>query len=203
MITWTESIAEWDRHLPVVLVAPRATAEERYALARGLVAVALAVPAHEVRFETARNRPPKVTHPSNSGLCLSMASRGSWEAIALAACPIGVDVEVADAGEIPWNVLHRHEAALLAREDGTARARAFARLWSLKEAYLKALGLGLSREPESFAVLFIDAQAAVVEDPSAPQSSVHARTAWREIDGVQAAISAVLLETGASGVDRR
>lgn len=192
MITWVESIAEWDRRLPVVLIAHASV--NRYALARGLVAAALAVPAQDVRLETVKDQPPKVADPVDSGLRLSLASRGPWAAIALAAGPVGVDVEVeSEAGEIPWNVLHPRETALLVDEDGMAKARAFARLWSLKEAYLKALGVGLSREPASFAVRFIDAQAAAVEDPCAPLGRVHARTVWRETDGMRAAVSAILI----------
>ena len=81
----------------------------------------------------------------------------------------------------------------LSRQVGSERASGFARLWSLKEAYLKALGTGLSREPSSFAVCFRDHETAAIEDPLEPAVIVAARTTWREAGGSPFAISAVLL----------
>jgi 4'-phosphopantetheinyl transferase len=99
--------------------------------------------------------------------------------------------------DIPWNVLHPAEAATLRSHDASARARAFARLWSLKEAYLKALGTGLLREPSSFVVRFVEEARATIDDPSASRGVVAAETVWRSAGGMTAAISAVLLAPGA------
>jgi phosphopantetheinyl transferase len=78
---------------------------------------------------------------------------------------------------------------------GEARARAFARLWSVKEAYVKALRAGL-REAESFAVDFsnTNAEAALITDPFATAQSVYASTVWRTAQGRCAAVSAVVRE---------
>ena len=45
------------------------------------------------------------------------------------------------------------------------RALAFARLWAAKEAYVKALGTGFARAPESFAVTLLSPDRFAVTDP--------------------------------------
>ncbi|WP_323181877.1 4'-phosphopantetheinyl transferase superfamily protein [Streptomyces sp. NBC_00424] len=70
--------------------------------------------------------------------------------LAFASAPVGVDVEevvrpdvIADTAD----VLHPREAAELAALPAGERARAFTRVWTRKEAYLKGLGVGLSENP--------------------------------------------------------
>jgi phosphopantetheinyl transferase len=102
-------------------------------------------------------------------------------------------VEIVDGrGEVPWNVLHPSEAAFLAGLTGEDRARAFARLWSLKEAYLKARRTGLSREPSSFAVRFTGEETAAVQDPLTPDARMLARTLWREAGEVCGVFSVIV-----------
>lgn len=78
---------------------------------------------------------------------ISSASRENIALFGLSAQKIGVDVELAAAMDVPWNILHRREKAALAALPEAARAAAFLRLWTAREAYVKALGLGLRREP--------------------------------------------------------
>ncbi|MFK0097800.1 4'-phosphopantetheinyl transferase family protein [Streptomyces sp. NPDC091040] len=68
--------------------------------------------------------------------------------IAVAAVPVGVDVQrVPRTGTVDALLprLHPAERAGLSRVPRAARAAAFARLWTRKEAYLKGLGTGLAR----------------------------------------------------------
>ncbi|MEU2021528.1 4'-phosphopantetheinyl transferase superfamily protein [Streptomyces sp. NPDC016469] len=68
--------------------------------------------------------------------------------IAVAAVPVGVDVQrVPRAGTVDALLprLHPAEREGLSRVPRAARAAAFARLWTRKEAYLKGLGTGLAR----------------------------------------------------------
>ena len=195
MISWIESLSGWDGGLPTTLIGTGLTPDERRACPQALAAGALNLDLDMVRVEQAEGRPPVVAQPAGSGLFLSSTRRGPFTATAVAASRVGVDVEIVDpGGEVPWNVLHPDEAALLRQQDGDGRALAFARLWSLKEAYLKALGIGLFREPSGFAVGFVDAENASFDDLLASPGVLEAKTTWRTLEGIVAAISAVVLE---------
>lgn len=67
---------------------------------------------------------------------------------------VGVDVErVADAGDLlalARQSFSPAEAAHVAELSGAARVEAFFAYWTLKEAYVKARGLGLSLDPTAF-----------------------------------------------------
>ncbi|MCX5442020.1 4'-phosphopantetheinyl transferase superfamily protein [Streptomyces sp. NBC_00056] len=68
--------------------------------------------------------------------------------IGVAGSPVGVDAErVPDPGTVGdlVKVLHPAERADLAALPAEARAAAFCRVWSRKEAYLKGVGVGLGR----------------------------------------------------------
>jgi phosphopantetheinyl transferase len=195
MIDWIENFPGWSRRLPAALICMGLTAEQRRALPLTLAAGALDLHPDAVLVAQATGHPPVVTRPAGSGLFLSIASRGSFTAAAVAASRVGIDVELVDPdGEVPWNVLHPSEAALLRGQGGEGRASAFARLWSLKEAYLKALGAGLFREPSSFAVCFLDEKAAAFDDSHVPLRGAEAETTWRTFGALRAAVSTVVLK---------
>lgn len=127
--------------------------ELRRSLARKVLArqFGLAEDAVEIGHEPAGR--PLIVAPHGSGLHLSLATRAGLVAVALAHQPVGVDVEqVALASEPPLAVLHPDERRWLENLPAAARPLAFAQLWSAKEAYVKALGIGFARAPESFAV---------------------------------------------------
>ena len=69
--------------------------------------------------------------------------------------PVGIDVERIGASSDHQDLASRHFAAaeveLLRRTPAPERPRVFTRLWTLKEAYLKATGLGLSEPLDGFA----------------------------------------------------
>lgn len=192
---WIDNPLEGAGALPVTLVVRSTSPGERRTHLRSFVASALALDPARVGIEHREGRPPAVVRPEGSGLRLSTASRAGLAAMTVAAAPVGVDLELVDpTADIPWRVLHPAEAAMLRSGGSEAKAEAFCRLWSVKEAYLKALGLGLSREPSSFAVHFTGPDVAVVEDPLGPAGTADARTLWRRGAGtVPAAISTVLL----------
>ncbi|MCT4351880.1 4'-phosphopantetheinyl transferase superfamily protein [Streptomyces sp. Je 1-79] len=86
-----------------------------------------------------------------SPLHFSLSRSGGCCLIALAATPVGVDVEripdpatAREAGA----VLHPRERIELAACPAEARPAAFTRAWARTEAYLKALGTGLGRGPD-------------------------------------------------------
>jgi 4'-phosphopantetheinyl transferase len=86
------------------------------------------------------------------------SSSAGWVLVVVSAeRELGVDVERADQrflapeelSHLARRVLTSEEQAALARLPGEQRPCAFLRLWTRKEALLKALGTGLSREPNT------------------------------------------------------
>ena len=70
--------------------------------------------------------------------------------------PIGVDVEyiepLKDIQLMSREIFSRREAASLPTSPGTEQTTAFYRLWTRKEAYLKACGAGLGTDPTKLEV---------------------------------------------------
>ncbi|WP_066718803.1 MULTISPECIES: 4'-phosphopantetheinyl transferase superfamily protein [Hyphomicrobiales] len=159
-----------------------ATLPERSALRRGMAARILArqlgLPPEAIAISREPRGRPLVAQPRGSGLHLSLATRAGMVAVALAHNPVGVDVEAVDeAAAPPLGVLHADEMSWLSGQPPERHALAFARLWSAKEAYVKALGTGFSRPPESFAVrLSTEGRITVWDGPRAVAASGVSRT---------------------------
>ena len=87
-----------------------------------------------------------LTHDDDSALIVVGPASHEW----------GVDLEsvrsMPDADDVARRVFTLDEQAQLRATAPESRARAFAILWTRKEAVLKALGTGLSLEPASFDV---------------------------------------------------
>jgi 4'-phosphopantetheinyl transferase len=83
---------------------------------------------------------------------------------------VGVDVECVDrevdAGEIAARFFAPAEAHLLAHLDADARRDRFFDLWTLKEAFVKALGVGLSMSLASLAFTVDPAGGITLEAPA-------------------------------------
>lgn len=100
------------------------------------------------RFERrAGGRPELAAEFAATGLSFNVAHTPGMAAIAVGRVPrIGLDVEAFDR-RVPLPVARRHfsprEAAALDALPPEARPRRFLRLWTLKEAWLKAMGEGL------------------------------------------------------------
>ena len=148
-------LAQWAGDLPVVLVAAASDAPARRLLLRELAARVLQLAPDAVVIAHREGRAPRLAMPpETTGLHLSSASRAGLAALAVGRVALGVDIEAVEPGrEPPWNVLHPDERAWLAGLSAPEQARSFALLWAAKEAYLKALGIGLAREPSSFVIL--------------------------------------------------
>jgi 4'-phosphopantetheinyl transferase len=152
--------------LPAVRLVAAAGAAERQACLKALAAEALEVSADKVTIAHAPQRGAAIVTPARSGFFLSSASRAGVAALAVARCPIGVDVEVITPDiDIAWNAIHRDERESLAAMSEEQRGRAFLTLWTAKEAYYKALQSGFERDPTQFSVRLGDGTAEV-DDPS-------------------------------------
>ncbi|RST22901.1 4'-phosphopantetheinyl transferase superfamily protein [Streptomyces sp. WAC04770] len=95
-------------------------------------------------------RPAVVQSADAPTLHFSLAHSRGLIAVAVAPRVIGVDVErLPSTGTVEAcaRALHTRERAELAAVPPEERQAYFGRLWTRKEAYLKALGTGLSRHP--------------------------------------------------------
>lgn len=123
----------------------------RAALARRLIAARAKCAESAVQLTHDARGAPHVAVPS-CGLRLSKAGRDDVVAAAVAEYPVGVDIEAIGAPlEPPFNVLHPAERALLV-QSGDGAHEMFLRIWTAKEAYVKALRTGLSREPSEIEI---------------------------------------------------
>lgn len=176
---WTLADAAWrDAGLHVRIARIDGTGERRAAL-RSLAAAALGVPAETVQIVHKTGQPPRLVAPTGRPPYLSSSSRDGWAALAVAGIPVGIDIETISPGhKIPHLVLHPDDVLALRPLRGIDQARAFARLWTIKEAYLKALGTGFGRDPGSFAVRVVDEGTAEISDPVIPGQARRAETRW-------------------------
>ncbi|GAA2253590.1 MULTISPECIES: 4'-phosphopantetheinyl transferase family protein [Kitasatospora] len=99
--------------------------------------------------------PPVVAHPRNS-LWISISHTSGCGLLAVAADPVGVDVERyggVDAELLAPEVLTPAERAHIdALPDPAQRDRAFLRCWTRKEAVLKGAGVGMAADLRVFDV---------------------------------------------------
>jgi len=118
------------------------------ALARTALARYSSTPPHDLRFGKDHFGRPELIAPALPGLCFSLA-RAAGLAVGLFAFDreVGVDVErVApiDAVALAERFFSAEETAVLSGLDPDARLARFYALWTLREAYLKARGVGLT-----------------------------------------------------------
>jgi 4'-phosphopantetheinyl transferase len=101
---------------------------------------------------------PHLAHPpeAKSHLHFNLTHSGQLALIGLATIELGVDVEKIRHLECLTDIARRHfseaEFAALDALDGSARELAFYRCWTRKEAYIKALGEGLTMPLDTFDV---------------------------------------------------
>jgi len=128
----------------------------RWGAARGwlrlLLSRALGCAPAEVAFAYGEHGKP---HVAGSPLRFNISHSGGRALIALALCEVGVDIELPRARRtdaIAKRFFAPGENARLFALPDAARADAFFRLWTCKEAFLKVTGEGLSRSTRSFEI---------------------------------------------------
>lgn len=125
---------------------------------RGILGAYTGVPPHELVFDVGRFGKPTWTAPLGApGLCFSLSHSGGVALLAVAReGRLGVDVErlrpVLDVDEIARRMFSPAECQALAAEPDAERCPAFLRVWTCKEAVVKALGGGLSIALDGFTV---------------------------------------------------
>jgi len=122
---------------------------------REVLGRALGCAPREVRFRYGAHGKPGL---AGSPLRFNISHSGALAVIALAQVEVGVDVELprprrSDAIARRFYTPGEIER-LFAQSDPERRADAFFRLWTCKEAFLKATGEGLSRSTRSYEIAF-------------------------------------------------
>ncbi len=137
----------------------------RRALLRRALALRLGAAPGDIVVAADANGAPRVTS-AREPVFVSLASRGDAVAIAISDRPVGVDVELREANppKPAWNILHPRERDWLSEQNPQAQHESFLALWCVKEAYLKAIGLGLRREPADIEVGLADWDRVFVAD---------------------------------------
>ena len=124
-----------------------------------------------IEFEYSVNGAPRISRP-RSPLRFSVSTSGGLALIAATRGPrVGVDVEIprgsVDVDAITKRFLHVRERETIMATERSGRRKAFYTCWTAKEAYVKALGLGLARPMDSYAVeARPDRPPALIEDRS-------------------------------------
>lgn len=131
---------------------------ERFCLARGWLREVLAgycgCLARDIAFgDNGYGKPYLIDYPE---LNFNLSHSKQWVAIAVTSGnDVGVDVQYADNGRRLWPIVDRYFAAeerLWLQDLPDERfAQAFYQLWSLKEAFVKAVGLGMRLPFDTFA----------------------------------------------------
>jgi len=125
----------------------RERARTAWAVRRLLLSRALACPPESVILARTSSGAPVVVHPQ-APCAISFAHSGDWAYLALSRwSAVGVDVERVNAKIDSLGLARRfgtpEEAKLLSALSPAARAATFFRIWSRKEAVLKATGGGV------------------------------------------------------------
>jgi 4'-phosphopantetheinyl transferase len=136
----------------------------QYVLAHGLVRAALSHSAPEVdpaawRFDSDCYGRPVIAHPRNTEpLYFSLSHTDGLVACAVSSCEsVGVDVEATDRPTTPLEIAEaffsREELADLIALPPPQRKERFFDYWTLKEAYIKARGMGFQLPLDKFSML--------------------------------------------------
>jgi len=156
---WLETL---DAHEQAAARRFRFVADQRqyvvaHALARGLLGAATMSPAASLAFSRQPGGKPEFAQaPSAAGRAsaveFSLSHTRTLVAVAVGrGWALGVDVEARGRSAAATEIAERHFAPAEARLVNRQGPATFLRLWTLKEAYVKATGEGLARPLRSFA----------------------------------------------------
>ena len=118
-------------------------------------------PIENIVFKRNRYGKPSLRNHSNIKFNLSHSNK----AVALVVShnleqELGIDIECQDRGgellNLASHFFSKHEAALLLNKTKEKQVEKFFKLWTLKEAYIKAIGEGLSIDLDSFSFNFLN-----------------------------------------------
>ena len=89
----------------------------------------------------------------------NISHSGEWVICAISDCELGVDVEKIQKNIPNWiYIFSEAEQQMIRKWNGLERAELFYKFWTLKESYIKAVGLGLNMPMNSFSIQLLDNQ---------------------------------------------
>jgi 4'-phosphopantetheinyl transferase len=128
------------------------------AVLRSLLSRVLGVPAHELKFWIEPDGKPTLDPGMGQPVQFGLSRSQELVLIGVAPRPLGVDIEwldnAIDIEALADYVLSRREQESFERLDPSDRRKAFLQCWTIKEAYLKAIGKGLFVPPAVVEVSF-------------------------------------------------
>lgn len=144
----------------------------RYALRR-IMGLRLGVPESEVEFEYGRYGKPRLSSSHRSGTAFSISHSDTQILIAVGEnAYIGVDIEKIksdiDHDLIAENVFSTDELSLYKYLSPEEKLPAFYGAWTMKEAFVKATGMGMSESLQDIEVIFD--KSAISVRPRVPDS---------------------------------
>jgi len=178
-----------------------AGARAQYVCAHGLLRLLLGAylrtEPKSIRFTVGRWGKPSVAGAGRSGPEFNIAHSGGEVLLAFAEHAVGIDVErhrrLSEAVDIAERFFSPAEAQAIRALGAPAREIGFFRLWTRKEAVVKAAGLSVAAASREAVVLGLDAAHGVVEladaDPDTPSS-----VCWTDLvlaGGYSAAVGSV------------
>jgi 4'-phosphopantetheinyl transferase len=154
------SIEERRRVYQLVSYGHRRDFATAHWLLRTALSVYLARNPAEWRFQASAHGKPTIAMNSRvtDSLCFNLSHTDGLVACAIGHDDVGIDVEQCDGAievdEIARVHFDRRECMGLQESSGAEHAARFVELWTLKESYLKAVGLGLSAPLDSCCFVF-------------------------------------------------
>jgi 4'-phosphopantetheinyl transferase len=140
---------------------------------RAVLAPVVSVAPSEVRFAADATGRPVLDHPAAPQFSLSHAGDQALIAVGGTA-PLGVDLElvrpVAELDDIARTHFASEEHATLVDAREPERTQRFFRIWTRKEAYLKAIGVGVGPRLPRVAVSADARDARLLRDDDAPDA---------------------------------
>lgn len=176
-----------------------------HAAVRRLLGEVLGRAPASLRFVEGPRGKPALAPASGVAFNLSHSGEHALVAIAADAGEVGVDIEVprerVDHAALAASVFSPAERAeLAALPDGERRA-AFFRGWARKEAFIKAIGLGLGRALDSFDVALADGAPALLA--TRPDAGEAARFRMWPLSAPGDAATALVTTTAVTQVEER
>lgn len=107
----------------------------------------------EIRFEKNKYGKPHVA--GKKGVHYNISHSGDYVVCAVSSSPVGIDVQEISGQnlDVADRFFSQEERDALAMCEGDAKRKLFYEIWSLKEAYIKCIGMGLSKPLDEFGVV--------------------------------------------------